>query len=540
MNDHNGKISILVVDDTEANLVAIEAVLDDLNLNIVRARTGRDALRRLLDQDFAAILLDVDMPGMDGFETASLLRQRKKSERTPILFITAHSDEPYVSRAYELGAVDYIPTPIIPQVLRSKVAVFVELHRKTLEIQQQAEKLRQRANQLAALAAELTQAEQRERRHLAQVLHDNLQQLLVAARMRLGAHLRNPRGFDASAISQVDDLLGKSISVSRSLTLQLSPPILYDVGLVAAIGWLARQMKEHHGLTVDVQTDNSTEFAVENLRVFTFHAVRELLFNIVKHAGVNEARIVIARCPNNHIEIVVSDSGVGFDPAIIESRNARAEHFGLFSISERVRLMSGSLRIESASSLGTRITLQLPDRTEREECSDSSGLDMPVEVDLSLRQSLPSTKASPNGFKIQVVLVDDHETMRKGLSALLQTEPDMEVIGEAMNGPTAIELAQRLRPDVIVMDVSMPGMSGVEATRLIHQQFPDIRIIGLSMHHQEDLAIAMRRAGASAYLTKGGPPEALIAEIRGAGEFMPIKLVPALSEEQTVISPISG
>jgi CheY-like chemotaxis protein len=142
------RVNILVVDDNAENRLSLEAILSESGQHVVTAASGRDALRRLLEQEFAVILLDVKMPVMDGFETAALVRQRKSSERTPIIFITAFSDDIHVARGYSLGAVDYIVAPVVPEVLRSKVAVFVELFRKTEQIRHQAESLRRRADQL--------------------------------------------------------------------------------------------------------------------------------------------------------------------------------------------------------------------------------------------------------------------------------------------------------------------------------------------------------------------------------------------------------
>jgi PAS domain S-box-containing protein len=137
------KASILLVDDRPDKLLALHAILSSLNQNIVQARSGKEALRLLLKQDFAVILMDVSMPGMDGFETASLIRQRPSSEHTPIIFVTSIGNtENHISRGYSLGAVDYLLTPIIPEVLRTKVSVFVELHKQTELIKRQAEQLR--------------------------------------------------------------------------------------------------------------------------------------------------------------------------------------------------------------------------------------------------------------------------------------------------------------------------------------------------------------------------------------------------------------
>ena len=144
---------ILIVDDSADKLVALESILLDLPVSIVKVRSGKEALRRLLVQDFAVVLLDVRMPGMDGFETATLIRQRSRTEHTPIIFVTAFGDETHVARGYSLKAVDYLLTPVVPDVLRTKVSVFVDLFRASAEVIRQADSLRERAAQLHRLAA---------------------------------------------------------------------------------------------------------------------------------------------------------------------------------------------------------------------------------------------------------------------------------------------------------------------------------------------------------------------------------------------------
>jgi PAS domain S-box-containing protein len=138
------KVSILIVDDRPDKLLALEACLSSLEQNIVRAQSGPEALKHLLNQEFAVILMDVSMPGMDGFETATLIRQRPKTEHVPIIFVTSMSDsEKHIFRGYSLGAVDYILSPIVPDVLRTKVSVFVDLFKKAEQIRRQGEQLRQ-------------------------------------------------------------------------------------------------------------------------------------------------------------------------------------------------------------------------------------------------------------------------------------------------------------------------------------------------------------------------------------------------------------
>jgi PAS domain S-box-containing protein len=145
------KVSILIVDDHTENLVALEALLTDLDQNIVRAESGLDALRLLLHHEFALIILDVDMPIMNGFETAALIRNREKSRYTPIIFLTAiNKTEKHVFKGYSLGAVDYLTKPFVPEVLLAKVTAFVELHKKTEEVKRQAQLLQQMVTDLAS------------------------------------------------------------------------------------------------------------------------------------------------------------------------------------------------------------------------------------------------------------------------------------------------------------------------------------------------------------------------------------------------------
>src|SRR4051812_44126266 len=147
------KVNILIVDDRADKLLVHETILSELNENLVCAKSGKEALRCLLKQDFAVILLDVNMPGMDGFETASLIRQRPRSETTPIIFISAVNDtDTHVSRGYSIGAVDYILTPVVPEILRAKIAVFVDLFKKTEQVKRQAEEREKLIREQAARA----------------------------------------------------------------------------------------------------------------------------------------------------------------------------------------------------------------------------------------------------------------------------------------------------------------------------------------------------------------------------------------------------
>ncbi len=214
------RANILLVDDRPDKLLALDVALSELNENIVKARSGNEALRCLLKQDFAVILLDVNMPGMDGFETASLIRQRPRSEATPIIFVSAINDtENHVTRGYSLGAVDYILTPIVPEILRAKVSVFVELFRKTAQIKRQAEE-RARYLQEQAARAEAEAARQR-LAFLAEASSVLAGSLAYEETFRNLAHLLVPKLADFCIIDMVEeDGALKQVAVAHRDALQ--------------------------------------------------------------------------------------------------------------------------------------------------------------------------------------------------------------------------------------------------------------------------------------------------------------------------------
>ncbi|MFP4145862.1 MAG: PAS domain S-box protein [Phycisphaeraceae bacterium] len=383
----------------------------------------------------------------------------------------------------------------------------------TLEerVRERAAVAEQRASQLQAMAFELTQAEERERKRMAQILHDGLQQLLVGASFKtelLKSNRHDPDLLERE-LGQLSDLLRQCIDASRSLSYDLSPPVLYQEGLAAALRHTARQMQEKHGLCVEVVIDADHQLDLpRTLRVLLFQAVRELLFNVVKHAGADRARVWVTSTANR-LAIDVSDEGAGFDPAALETETIGG--FGLFSIRERIKLLGGDMEIDSTPGQGSRFTLWVPQIT-REETGPEPSPQAPARPTVA-----PDSRDAPrpnDHQPLRLLLADDQPIVRSGLASLLGEEPDLEIIGEAGDGDEAINLTRRLRPDVVVMDVSMPEKDGIEATREIHAAWPEVRVVGLSMHEGEQTARAMRDAGAAAFLTKDGPPELLLAAIR--------------------------
>ncbi len=385
------------------------------------------------------------------------------------------------------------------ELRRSRHELEQRVHERTVE-------LRERADQLARLAGELALVEQRERHRLAQVLHDHLQQLLVAARMRLVLLRRNLAENQHGALADVAELISESIDASRSLTVELSPPILHQGGLQAGIEWLKRWMQDKHGFNVDIEVRQGLPDEPEEIRVLIFQAVRELLLNATKHSGETEAKVILDGRPDL-LMITVSDEGVGFEPTSNPRRDPEQRSgFGLFSIRERLVMIGGNIEIDSSPGNGSRFILRVP----RKPAERASG----QELEPSDAQLIQQNDNRQPRQALRVLLVDDHVMMRQGLASLLGEEEDVIVVGEGTNGREAVELARRLQPDLILMDISMPEMDGIEATRQICAELGDVPIIGLSMFDEEDRAAAMIAAGARAYLTKSGDLDRLLLEIR--------------------------
>lgn len=219
------------------------------------------------------------------------------------------------------------------------------------------EELERRAVQLSRLSMELTMAEQRERRRLAERMHDGLQQFLAGARFNLEMVKADIAADRHPHLKNACDLLLQAMDASRDLSAELSPPVLFLRGLPEALEWLARWMKETHGLDVEIQMDEDNHPLDGAIKVLLFQSVRELLFNVKKHAKTNSARVAMTRRDDRTI-IVVKDSGTGFDPQKLWRSDIGSDKgFGLFSVRERLVLLEGTVEIESSPDRGTAVTL---------------------------------------------------------------------------------------------------------------------------------------------------------------------------------------
>ncbi len=402
---------------------------------------------------------------------------------------------------------------------RKQAEEVVERARAELEV-----RVTERTAQLRALAAELIQSEERERRRIARLLHDDLQQLLMAAKLRVEIMRGRPEAKSlAGELRRIEEMIAESGAAARELSHELSPSVLHEYGLVAGLRWLGRWMHEKHGLTVRVAGATATDAVEPEVAVLLFQSVRELLFNVVKHAGVKRASVRIGRTPDGWLEIRVSDKGRGIKVPPTRAGHPARTGFGLFSVRERIEFLGGRMEQESLPGQGCCFRLSAPLRKPAELVAPVRARDLasrrqpanPPPTPTAGSRAAKRPAAAPRA-KIRVLLVDDHQVVREGLTTLLAQCPDMAVVGLAADGQEAIELADKLQPQVVLMDVNMPHLDGIEATRQIATAWPRIKVIGLTMHADESCYDAMRSAGAMDCLTKNGPAETLLHAIRAA------------------------
>jgi CheY-like chemotaxis protein len=370
---------------------------------------------------------------------------------------------------------------------------------------------------------ELSAAEERERRRLAAVLHDDLQQHLAYIKVRARLAATPPGGGIDSLIQhefeEIEGLVQESITKCRNLCYDLTPPELYREGLVAALECTIDDFRERYGLDIELTADPASEPESSILSSMLFRSIRELLNNIVKHAGAGAAEIEISR-EDGEIRVWVTDAGMGCDLAEVRARRGAEAGFGLFNIADRMTFLGGGAEFTSAEGQGFQASLWVPKHFEIP--SQPSSPPLLTEIPRSAGVATKAAAATPEEpATIRILIVDDHDLMRAGLAELIQGHPDLQVAGEAADGVEAVRLAFDIQPDVILMDVSMPRMNGIDASTEILRANPAIRIIGISMNTDAATRRKMREAGACAFFSKAGSFEELILEIRRGRKDLP-------------------
>ena len=343
------KMNILVVDDQPAKLLTYEAMLSDLGENLITVQSGMEALECLLKNDVALVLMDVSMPGMDGFETAQMIHQHPRFQNTPIIFVSGiHVTELDRLKGYEYGAVDYVPVPVIPKLLRAKVKVFAELHRKT--------------RQLEILNARMTLVQDEERRRIARELHDSVGQSLAAIRINCSLvegefHKLSPEA--ARCLAQNTAMVEEVTKEIRTISHLLHPPLLDEAGLASALHWFVEGFAQRSRISARLDIPPDFPRLSNDIELCIFRVVQECLTNIHRHACSPTAGIRV-RLEGASVRVEIEDAGKGIrlerDSGFIPSAQSGV---GLRGMRERLRLLGGTLQLHS-SACGTSVIAVLP------------------------------------------------------------------------------------------------------------------------------------------------------------------------------------
>ena len=549
---------ILVVDDEPKNLTAIEVVLNTLDVRLTTARSGEEALRHLLHQDYAAILLDVQMPDMDGFETARLIRTRDRMRHVPILFVTAYNQhDADIRRGYELGAVDYLFKPIVPEVLRAKVQVFVDLRDRTLEVGRQAEKLREieRMDALRRLEeerrkweAESLRGAMREQRRINQQLEeaDRRKDDFIAL---LAHELRNPlaplvtglelirlQGIDNPIVVRareamerqvhhltrlVDDLLDVSRISKGKLELHRERVDLRAIVEDAADACRALVEQRNQRLVVE-GPDAPIPLEADPVRLA--QVVSNLLSNAARYSEPEQPILVGWGLEDDCGWVRVVDRGRGIAPEFIERvfemfaqerDGGKGLGLGLTLVKQLVEMHGGSVEARSdGRGKGSEFVVRLPLAV-----GDSPAL-------------APRTPPPRAGRSLSVVVVEDDLDIRDALESLLAIWG--HEVSIARDGHEGVEMISRLRPDVALVDIGLPGIDGYEVARAVRAAFGDgpPRLIAMTGFGQESDQRRAYEAGFDRHLVKPSSPEELRAALEESNDSSgPATAQPVLADE---------
>jgi signal transduction histidine kinase len=476
---------VLVVDDDERNLLAVQNVLDDIG-ELVVAKSGEEALRHLLKGEFAVILLDVYMPGMDGYETAQLIRSREQTKRIPIVFLSAVNKETeHLMRGYSMGAVDYVFKPVEPIVLRSKVAVFVDLFAKTKEIERKAQQEQALLTEQRSLEMRLLQAQKMDAigKLTGGIAHDFNNLLaavigglgLIEARAGLVEEHQKILTMTKRAAEQGTDLVRRLLAFARTQNLQ--PASLCIETLAGAVSDLLS-----HTLGGLVELEWRSE--ADAWCVFADRAQLELaLMNLIINARdampsggtitvtaenrVQAADGVSLLAPGDYVVLSVIDSGSGIAPAIMEQvmepffttkEVGKGSGLGLSMVYGFAKQSNGAFRLSSEVGQGTTAEIWLPRASDTAEAA--------VVATKRRRTSDPKN--------LKILLVDDHEEVRLTTAGMLE---DLgHSVTESANGADALAALAKEMCDchLLISDYAMPKLSGTDFVRGARDLCPEL------------------------------------------------------------------
>lgn len=492
-------VHFLLVDDLEGNLLSLEALLRREGLVLLKANSGTEALELLLKHEVALALLDVQMPGMDGFELAELMRGNERSRRVPIIFLTAGAaDWQRRFRGYEAGAVDFLQKPIEPDILRSKAEVFFELFRQRQQLARQHEELK-------AYAAALKQADRRKNEFLAVLAHELRNPLapirygLEMIRMEPGLPVPPdiPEMMDRQMghlVRLIDDLLDVARISQGKIELRRQPVTLQTILQAALESSRPLIDASRHVLALDVP-ERPLWLEADLTRLA--QVVSNLLNNAAKYTPEGGHLKLTVREEGGEVVIAVGDSGMGIAEdmlgrifelfAQVEQETQRARGglgIGLALARQLVELHGGTLKAQSPGrGLGSTFTVRLP----------LSRRDAPA---------APEAARTAGVQPMKLLVVDDDVSSAQATGRILTMVG--HTVSLAHSGPEAIQTAQEVRPDAIVLDLGLPGMDGYDVCRALRQDpaFQKTILIAHTGWGQESDREKSRAAGFDHHLTK--------------------------------------
>jgi signal transduction histidine kinase len=539
----DAKANVLLVDDQPGNLLALEAILEDLGQNLVRASSGEHALRRLLDVDFAVILLDVQMPGLDGFETAALLRERERSRGTPIIFLTAFErTDREVFKGYSLGAVDYLFKPIVPEVLRSKVSVFVDLFLKTEQVKRQAEQLRlSERRELERRAAEQKQAWELERlRREAAREKKAAEQLAEADRRKdeflamLAHELRNPLapilnavhllrlpGANGAAAQCARDIVERQVRHMARLIddlLDVSRINRGKIQLRKEAVELAAVVSRAVETTTPLLSSRNHELVValppepvwlEADPTRLEQVLANLLNNAAKYTEPGGYVWLTAECEGAEVVIRVRDTGVGIPPDQLDAV------FGLFTQLDRSLASPSQWGLGIGLALVRTLVQMHGGSVNASSAGPGQGSEFVVRLPVlrgPVRQAAanqPPARARTGDKGLRVLVVDDNRDSAESIAMFLELAG--HAVRLAHDGPAALEAAAAFHPDVVLLDIGLPHLNGYEVARRLRAQVGsrEAFLVALTGYGQPEDQRRSREAGFDRHLVKPIEPDQL-------------------------------
>jgi signal transduction histidine kinase len=334
------KINILMVDDQPGKLLTYEAILGGLGENLIKARSGDDALACLLETEIAVVLMDVSMPGLDGFQLTEMIHQHPRFQNTTIIFISgAHLTDADRLRGYEQGAVDYISVPIIPELLRAKVRVFAELYRNKRELEM--------------VSAQMITALDEERRRIARELHDGLGQELSLARI-----LADRLGAADGRTAELCQVLDNALQQMRSIAYLLHPPLLEELGLESAVRWYLEGLTKRSGIETSLEIEPSDFLRLpKDLENAVYRIVQEALTNVFRHSRARRVCVKLKQT-NGQVSVAIQDDGKGIPEAVAQFRPGVAG-VGISGMIQRLKKLGGNLKMVNTNP-GTLVEAAIP------------------------------------------------------------------------------------------------------------------------------------------------------------------------------------